>query len=147
MNGLNLPTDNLYKFMALAGLGVVLFSVYFIVTRVEQGTALRNQLDRESALIDAEDNQIELAWERLKLKIGPEAKALQSARNEIKKRKARIAAVVEAATRFLQLSLFLFENLFIAIYVGIGVAIFGFCLWYWKVQRHMDKALREQKLI
>jgi hypothetical protein len=52
MNGLNLPTDNLYKFIALAGLGVTLFSVYFIVTRIERGTSLRNELDRESALID-----------------------------------------------------------------------------------------------
>ena len=58
MNGLNLPTDNLYKFIALAGLALIIFGVYFMITRGEQGTALRNQLEIESALIDviAENN-------------------------------------------------------------------------------------------
>jgi fucose permease len=147
MNGVNLPTDNLYKFIALAGLAIMIFSGYFIVTRLEQGTALRNQLDRESALIDVQENQIELALEQLKLKIGVEAKALQSARNEIQRRKAQLGKDAEAATRYLKFSLFLFEYLFIAVYVGIGIAIFGFGLWYWKLQRHMDKAVREQKQI
>ena len=115
-----------------------------MITRGEQGTALRNQLEIESALIDVEDNQIELAWEKLKPKLGPEARALERARDEIKKRKARFTATAENNTRFLKFNMFLFEQLRIFIYVGIGLAAIGFSLWYWKVQRYMDKELREQ---
>src|SRR6266480_4068388 len=69
MNGLNLPTDNLYKFIALAGLTLIFFSLYFIFTRLEQGTALRNQLEIDSASINAESERIEFEWEMLKQKV------------------------------------------------------------------------------
>src|SRR5262245_43843241 len=106
MNGLNLPTDNLYKFITLAGLVLIFFSLYFIFTRMEQGTALRNQLEIDSASIDAESERIEFEWEMLKRKVGrnvkalegPEAKALASARDEINNRKMRIAATAQNAT-------------------------------------------------
>jgi len=45
MNGLNLPTDNLYKFVAIAGVSMTLFSIYLMFTRVEMGSTIRNQLD------------------------------------------------------------------------------------------------------
>ena len=152
MNGLNLPTDNLYKFIALAGLALIFFSLYFIFTRLEQGTALRNQLEIDSASINAESERIEFEWEMLKQKVGrsvkalegPEAKALANARDEINDRKRRIAATAQNATRFIKLNMELVQPVEYAIYFGIGLSAVGFFLWWFKVQRHMDKALREQ---
>src|SRR5262245_3286121 len=126
MNGLNLPTDNLYKFIALAGLALIFFSLYFIFTRMEQGTALRNQLEIAAASIDAESEKIEFEGEVLKRKVGrnvkalegPEAKALENARNEINDRKSRIATSAQNATRFIKLNVELVRPVIYAIYIG-----------------------------
>jgi hypothetical protein len=68
----------------------MLLNIYLMVTRVEEGTERVNQLARESTLLSEEENQIQLSWEKLKGKTSPTTKALEDARNEIKKRKARM---------------------------------------------------------
>ena len=144
MSGLNLPTDNLYKFMAIAGLSIALFSIYLMFTRAEQGTLRVDQLERESTVLLEEENQIELAWERLKEKAGPSSKSLEDARNEIKKRKARMHEDVQAAKRFAELNLWLIKQLRVASIVGVLLAVVGFFLWYFRVQKYLDIAIREQ---
>jgi len=144
MTGLNLPTDNLYKFMAIAGVSIALFSIYLMFTRAEQGTARVDQLERESTVLFEEEHQVEIAWEKLKDKTGPRAKSLEDARNEIKKRKARNYEEVQATMRFGKLNLLLVKDLQVAHYVGVVLAVVGFFLWYFKVQRFMDKAIREE---
>ena len=146
MTGLNLPTDNLYKFFAIAGVSMTLLSLYLMLTRAEMGTTMRNQLDLEARLIEIEEKQIEEAWKNLKQKAGPEAKALEKARNDIATRKARLSENARAATRFLQMSVAIVKDLQVAHYLGYVFAGLGFFLWYYKVQRYMDKALKQQKL-
>ncbi len=146
MGGLNLPTDNLYKFMAIAGVSIAFFSIYLMFTRTEQGTVRVDQLARESTLLSEEENQVELAWEKLKDKKGPRARSLEDARNEIKKRKARMHEDTQAALRFAALNLWLVKELRVVSWVGFFLAIVGFCLWYFRVQKYLDIAIRNQKL-
>ena len=113
-------------------------------TRAEQGTLRVDQLERESTVLLEEENQIELAWERLKEKAGPRSKSLEDARNEIKKRKARMHEDVQAAKRFAELNLWLIKQLRVASIVGVLLAVVGFFLWYFRVQKYLDIAIREQ---
>ena len=61
MIGLNLPTDNLYKFLALAGVSAWLLCIYLMFTRMEQGMVRTDALVKASTLFDEEENQLELA--------------------------------------------------------------------------------------
>jgi len=141
MNGLNLPTDNLYKFVAIAGVSMTLFSIYLMFTRVEMGSTIRNQLDLEDRLIEVEEKQIEEAWKKLKQTTGPEAKALEKARDDIAKRKARLGENALAATRYLETNFAIIKALQVTHFGGYVIGGFGFFLWYFKVQRYLDKAL------
>ena len=139
----NFPTDNLYKFLAIAGVSITLFSIYLMFTRAEIGATMRNQLDLEERLIEVEEKQIDESLKKLKQTTGPEAKALEKARNDITIRKARLGENAPATTRFLQMSVALVHDLQVAHYIGYGIAFFGFVLWYFKVQRYLDKAIKK----
>jgi hypothetical protein len=97
-----------------------------------------HQLSRESTVLLEEENQLELAWEKLRDKTGPRAKSLEDARNEIKKHKARMHEDSLAALRFAEFNLWIINQLPKVVIFGISLAAFGFCLWYWKVQRYLD---------
>ena len=61
MNLPNLPTDNLYKFLALFGLVITVSSTYFYVSETHRLEDFANQLDQTSAHLnirfDAIDNE------------------------------------------------------------------------------------------
>ncbi|WP_437222034.1 hypothetical protein SH661x_002600 [Planctomicrobium sp. SH661] len=124
-----LPTDNLYKFLAVFGLALIALSVWGMIkgasSEVEEKARIllaQKQVESHLALHifndekSLEDQKTEDAWNSLK-----EIEAIQDARKTLDK--------------------FLMDGVQILFWSGVSLSIAGFSLWWWKVQRFHDKIL------
>ena len=159
MKPVEIPTDNLYKFMAIGGL------VTFLASAVATGLLMLNLQDRvhehilASKLLDVRLNQIAVESEIVRFEFEEAAKAgdLASIGERPKAQLDSVAAVLRElkldATKLQAQSEYLVElsRRFVAardlliIFTGVGlvVAVFGFVLWYSRVQRYLDAQLKE----
>lgn len=145
MNGLSLPTDNLYKFIALAGLVLIIFSAYIDYTKgMEMSLAveeLKGQLEIDKAESQYIEPQISEAAKQ------NDAPAYRKLIREREKQKAVVDAKL-ATVKFQSKVYFWLRRVLVTAYiVGAGVSFFGFLLWYIKVQRHLDAAIRLESKI
>lgn len=174
MNIPNLPTDNLYKFLSLAGIVVVIMAVYFTVTKVsevsdkimdvQEGQDIVSEniksLERLVELLEKiVDNSIaELKGERKKddkkLELVYSESEIKNLMSEIRDSLAKIGVEkvrVEANTKRLtelherSKKISHWGVFFIAI--GMIMANFGFYLWYTRVQKPLDCILKRELLI
>ena len=152
----SLPTDNLYKFLALSGLTIILFFTYLNV-RYRSGLWARlDAVRRKQARINAEHEALETENEYLKA-LGEAVKGgtpdqtrdVLSKRDILRERFGKlkdlsktteidVAAIlrIEGQLRWLnRISL-------AAIVVGLAMASSGFALWYYRVQVYEDQELR-----
>ena len=131
MDQLKLPTDNLYKFVALSGVAIFLLAAWLAIYPF--GAALEfareaevNMSDLVSDVMEAEkqgldtisENQNELLTEYF--------------RNET--RAESIVAMQEG----------LMTTYALLAGIGVLIALFGFTLWYNKTQKYADQILRLQ---
>lgn len=125
------PTDNLYKFIAIFGLAILLVSGWSCL----QTYSLQERLDRESV------GRFRLLAEAIILSVAeadgtftrPTESEIQRLRDEAY---GNVTDRIDAATPL---------TLAIAgMAIGAGLTIVGFTLWYRKVQRHLDKLLLAQ---
>jgi len=143
--GLPLPTDSLYKFLALVGLTVAVISFF-----VPLGMLVYNQ-DRMSAL------SVELAEVRADIESAKESqRALPTAPNDpartrellavgadLRRRQAAAGAKLEAIHRLNRQAAHLMWLAFGGPAVGLAVSAVGFWLWYVRLQCHLDAHARE----
>ncbi|MDC5842550.1 hypothetical protein OPW33_24925 [Vibrio europaeus] len=114
----SLPTDNLYKFMSLFGLVMIICSSVF----------------KYVAIKDIQVSVSELMIEQSSLSV------MSADSAELEHAKAKLLAVKE---RLLMNEKFdLRASVFIVL--GIILSIAGFALWYFKTQRLLDQLLRRQ---
>jgi hypothetical protein len=154
----NLPTDNLYKFLALAGLTLSLFS--FVFPRIQEHNAKRVLWETK---ID-----IDLAGEQLRY-VEQQISILDVKREEAYRKNTSLRPVKDDEMRILELqhnlrvqqaqvgvktkllgalSDELAEARFfskIGVLLGLLLACCGFSLWYVKLQRHQDDFWRNRK--
>jgi len=52
----------------------------------------------------------------------------------------------EASKRFAAFNLLLVQDLQLGIYIGSVLAVVGFILWYFRVQKYLDRAIKKQNL-
>ncbi|KXZ36279.1 hypothetical protein A0H77_13355 [Vibrio alginolyticus] len=170
----NLPTDNLYKFLALSGVLLFCFGQYFVhsqisdleeksnkmqLSSVELEIKLEWLIDEINTLQEIQDNTIaeqkgELKDEPSKMLITysiQEYKALSETLNdkrlESKLETARlkhsakyVAKLLDSVTRYNNI-------LWVWSAVSLMLAIYGFTMWYLKVQKPLDKSFLQESEI
>jgi hypothetical protein len=174
MNFPQLPTDNLYKFMALVGVIVLLSSFVFpsyhmfeierqqVIARAEFEVlkAKNDLLNSESAELDLEREHLKLDMERAKKgKASQESsKEIESRSQNLRDRYAEIrakrhdilanSALIGGKLEEIERLLKWMGHYIVAMAVGglVGVLLIssGFRLWYDRVQVYQDALLRKQ---
>jgi hypothetical protein len=111
-----LPTDNLYKFMAIAGIVAAISCAYFginILLDLQESTwEVSAQTKVLLARGDAEAEEMEALVQELEL--------LRKKRDELEPLSEFLAKVAG---------------------FSLALSVLGFILWYWRVQRFLDKEL------
>ncbi len=134
MNIPSLPTDNLYKFMALSGIFIAVFgySVYWI-----QGGRTQEIVEELSGL----ETRLEVI---IKSPIVTGDSSIDT-----EKDLEAIAKVMQLTKEFdnLQKERVVYRNFSIfCLVVGSILSISGFSLWYFRVQKFQDMLLRKEAL-
>ena len=158
-----IPTDNLYKFLAISGLVLLVICLLYPPMIVEETTAraanlraavtvmkhrvanARQDVDYTSdALAEGKKNP-DLSDENLHEIEAENARNMKEARQlEIDVAELeRDVVIADAAVRVSLNRMRLMSDL---VYVAFGAMIIGFLLWYRRVQRHADAILKEQAL-
>jgi hypothetical protein len=135
----SLPTDNLYKFMAIAGLSIIFFSFYLAFNRVESLWERLDQGMRQSDKLSEEIAQL-----RIKEKTIQEVMDRRIVKYEIGKRQLQLSDAMFATDRFYKMTLWILDRVLIALCCGCFFTALGFTLWYTRVQRPLDIAIKTQ---
>lgn len=152
MDFTTLPTDNLYKFLALTGVLIAALSVFVPYTLI--GDAIREQTEIYGG---QEIAQIELKYIEDELKEALEKnKGELPSEERLRLRKELRDAKIEgekAITRFnhfsylRQRALDIRRHALIGFWFGVALASTGFVLWYTRLQRYQDIILRKQTTV
>lgn len=126
MNINNLPTDNLYKFIALSGLVLIFYSSFYI-------RPLIWEVEIEVARLATEIEVIEMAEDVE----APEAKKLVTL-EKLKNMKVKNAVTKQKHEKYKSLHN---ENKLL-VFIGLLLTCLGFYLWYYRVQRPIDQKLK-----
>ncbi|GGO80436.1 hypothetical protein GCM10011348_17090 [Marinobacterium nitratireducens] len=122
MNLDNLPTDNLYKFVSLGGLVLVLFSLVYLRPLVWEQKIEVAKLAAEVKFYRSQEAKEEMDVEKL---VGFEIKLA-----ELREKNLQIKDLLLDAR--------------VLLYLGGFLTLFGFNLWYIRVQRPNDKILSNE---
>jgi hypothetical protein len=163
------PTDNIYKYAAIVGTIIVIFSLYVpylilkdirekkstVFLKMETIKAEQDFFERKiSDLENFTDNSI--LWHKGKFRLDTSKLYIPYTWDEIKKMKEQIRELFKSEkinvaelqvldNDFNQLSsdFELIKNISDRLfYFGIVLALVGYILWYYRIQRYQDKALR-----
>jgi hypothetical protein len=134
----SLPTDNLYKFLAIAGVALIIFSFYMSHSRMD---LMWQRQDEWMRTYTKTFSELRTKTNQLKQNSGENAKALK---DEILK--LRMAMINDDFTKwqFRETTLDLFNELQVVLYLGCLLAAIGFTFWYTRVQKYLDAALKKQ---
>lgn len=137
------PTDNLYKFLALAGILVAVGSYIFVYLQADRSQELLIELKQGAALIHAET---EIARLRSLLNDPNErrSKHLEEAYETAVREGARLTKVEEELAFLLAWKNRYMIALVAGLVVGAALSAVGFVLWYRRVQKYQDLILRRQ---
>jgi len=133
MDDLPIPSSNMYKYVALSGVAIIIVTLVFAVSEV---------FDIHDQVLKAEE-RVEVMTARLEAGKNPEgnepASELEQQLNQIR---------LDAAEKQLQVlkdrSLELREWATILFTIGIAIAAFGFTRWYRKIQMPMERIAEHQ---
>jgi len=152
----SLPTDNLYKFLAIAGLVIIVLSVVGPWSRYEQLTPKTIEVETQVSTHKREIVSVESAIMRTeeelkKAKTQKERELLLARAEELQKQKRQLQIMISEIAGKRTLLQHLQER--VALYFVVGtyslvfgviVSIVGFVLWYRRVQRYQDGILKQQ---
>jgi hypothetical protein len=147
MNLPSLPTDNLYKFLALSGLFIVLFSFIFPMNRIGELELKSLEINTQAEVLRIEIDYLKTdttIWGK-KAKLDPEETVLIRKRTrEAEIKAAELKGKMEQIEVLRKEVLFYWKFLRITYFLGTAISLVGFCLWYILVQRPNDILLRKQ---
>lgn len=139
----SLQADNLYKFLAIAGLSVALLSFYLLQVRLDRDWERMIQADKQWMASMDELKQLARTRYKLKQETRPSIKAIAEAEDEFKKRVVQIRQQTQEDYMSRVPTLRLFDELQVALYGGLLFVAMGFTLWYFRVQRYLDIAVKK----
>ncbi len=123
----NLPTDNLYKFLALFGLVLIVFSSYTYSTTIERAYLFEDNLNVKKQLHKLDS-----------LKAQPmDSLKIERSKIELNKDFKEYRRIIKRIKPISNLFLFLF-------FLGFGLSFLGFYKWYYKTQKLNDEILIDQ---
>jgi len=133
MEDLPIPASNMYKYVALSGVAIVIVTLVFAVSEL---------FDINDQVLEAEE-RVELMTARLEAGRNPEgrepASELEQTLNQI-----RLDSASKRLDTLRDRSLELREWATILFTVGIAVSAFGFTRWYRKIQMPMERIAQRQ---
>jgi|TARA_R110002110_G_scaffold401127_2_gene617868 uncharacterized membrane protein YraQ (UPF0718 family) len=139
MNIPNLPTDNIYKFFALTGLFIVIFS---IITSEIKLTDNQTDLD----IYGAQATELEYEVQRLnsRLEKDPHNQVYNSKElvDELKFKNFKLSNTNELIGKKLDRFKRTFHWLLFGVIIGSIISFLGFIYWYNRVQRFLDYKLK-----
>jgi hypothetical protein len=141
------PTDNLYKFLALSGLALLVFSVVYPTTRMTElrirQAETRSQLKIRTLEIEAIEKEL-----NQEIQVQPpstEQLAILSDRGlQSGIKNAQLSSYIEQTNVLVEELSFFMLLLNIGMFFGFTMAVVGFWLWYHKVQRLLDLIAKKQ---
>lgn len=133
MDNLPIPSSNMYKYVALSGVAIIIVTLVFAVSRL---------FDIHDQLLEVEE-RVEIMNARLEAGTNPEGGEPAS---ELDQRLNQIH--LDAARKRLEIlkdrSLGLREWALILFTLGIVVSAYGFTRWFLKIQLPMERIARHQ---
>ena len=151
----SLPTDNLYKFLALSGLAIVTFSIVFPMIRDSELNLMMLETDKNMKVANIEKELFDKRIDKFlnsdlgsnldELKMREEE--LEIWRNLLKDQQIYTVDLEYEVRKFEELHKELkFIQLLMKFGFGVGLIItfLGFLLWYVRVQKPNDLLLRKQ---
>ena len=140
----NLPTDNLYKFMALAGVSIVVLSTVLFSIQLSAMSEKTDQLTLEIASLEAETKNLEADVDRAERAPTRDTQLLRQRHSELAVQMAVMGAR-NAVLRRVTANTGRSQTLMVIGWlVGMLIAAVGFVLWYTRVQTFQDQILRAQ---
>ncbi|UTW13083.1 hypothetical protein [Marinobacterium rhizophilum] len=125
MNIDNLPVDNLYKFIALSGLVLTLFSFFYVEPLLREQSVEIAKLNAEVGFYKSKNPEEIKSTYTIEKQVEIEIRIA-----ELKERNLQIKELNSDAKTFL--------------YFGGFLMLLGFNLWYLLVQRPKDKILKNE---
>ena len=151
MNIPQVPTDSLYKFIAITGLLCVVIGLTVPIISTEnfqlEASTLSTQIQDDSAQVSNNDVKVALLTKEVLNEKQPDYQNSQSAFDLYAQSKilANQAGADDALFRDLVSNFELqTKMLFLTAFLGILIAAIGFILWYLKLQRYQDAILRHE---
>jgi hypothetical protein len=141
-----LSADNLYKFVAIAGLSIVLLSFYLLHVRSDRDWERMIQADKQWMASMDELKQLTRTRSKLRQETSPKTRAIADADDEFKKRVVQIRQQTQEEYLSRAPTLRLFDELQLALYGGLVFIGMGLTLWYFRVQRYLDIAVKKQSV-
>lgn len=133
MEDLPIATSNMYKYVAISGVAIILVTLVFAVSEL---------FDIHDQLLEAEE-QVEVMSARLEAGKNPDggepASELDQTLNQI-----RLDAAEKRVETLKGRSLELREWATILFTIGIAVSAFGFTRWYRKIQLPMERIAQQR---
>ena len=142
MNFPSLPTDNLYKFLALSGLLIAGFSFTLLPWQLHELRLEVFDSEAEARVLVIEREQIERELSRLESmdeRTWEEVSALRTSHDALRKSIARSDSNAERMTYLVETYRSLVTVSGGGIVLGGLLSIAGFRLWYTRVQRPLDE--------
>lgn len=139
----SLPTDNLYKFMALAGILVAMLSIAMCFWAIRSLTLRLHQLDIEVAEVEVYERYLrDLSATGDQSKIADAQHEFLRQALDVELKLAQAGQKVKHCDFYLR-EIWVFHIL-MAVGVGLGVtlACIGFDLWYDRLKIHLDAAVQ-----
>ena len=143
----SLPSDNLYKFLAITGLSIALFSFYLLHVRLDRDWERMIQADKQWMASMDELKQLARSRYKPKQATSPRTKAMAGTTDdEFKKRVAQIRQQMQEEYLSRTPTLQLFDELQVVLFGGLLFLGMGFTLWYFRVQKYIDIAVKKQSV-
>jgi hypothetical protein len=143
----SLPTDNLYKFIALSGVVLVVAGFYLPWHRAEEIWDRLEQVKAESAVLTVDVQYLLDEAKKAKSDSASDVPALRKTLQELERRKA-VQEVKVGSLERLTLNLWLlYAASLVLTAVGVVMMKKGFKFWYERVQQPMDLALRRDSAV
>jgi len=146
MNLPNLPTDNLYKFVALVGVVILIGASYFPIVKAREYQLSMVKLEGQLRLLNLELEYLKEKATHLKSdqdNTGHNRTELIYEAHQLKMKHEKLKTKSEEL-RVLELDYVFFSSMQrIGMLMGILTGILGFSLWYFKIQRYQDRQLKK----
>ena len=148
----NLPTDNLYKFMALSGLILIILSAVFPLWLLHNIGLEHIEIKKELDLLDIEERYLREEQEEARegLKALPPNKKIEARRSIDEKAKDYSKKLMQTKGNFEKMKYLVSEakklKIFSCIGAGVGaiVTYCGFLLWYRRLQKYQDQIIKSE---